>query len=277
MIFLFHPEHSPECKLWAFFMERIQKYKLLSFITLCKKERRNSVCLYKNESISNRAKTLGIGFNNFKRYKQLCLDNNLLRVTSKGNYVFVKMRDIITFMNDGVFNEKNLTFNRFVCFFNYTSYEKLTFKNIYNQIRKSIVLKNYAQQQYNINRNQLLLDSLSHRNTRAIKKVIKLASKANMSTEQYIKSLPNKNNTIVSGKYHVANLVGMSSSTGQRLLKDLSKKEIKRTIIKELLSTSLNRVEYDYYNDLYSNTTHMVIPSNECIYLYKGSIITILP
>ena len=98
-----------------------------------------------------------------------------------------------------------------------------------------------------------------------------------MSTEQYIKSLPNKNNTIVSVKYHVANLVGMSSSTGQRLLKDLSKKEIKRTIIKELLSTSLNRVEYDYYNDLYSNTTHMVIPSNECIYLYKGSTITILP
>lgn len=258
-------------------MEKIEKYKLLSFITLCKKQRVNSVCLYKNESISLRAKELGIGFNNFKKYKQICLDNSLLRVTTKGSLVFINMKDIMTFMNDGVVNEKNLTFNRFVLFFNYTSYEKVTFKNIYNQIRKSIVLKNYTQQQFHINRNQLLLDSLSHRNTRAIKKVIKLASKANMSTEQYIKSLPNKNNTIVSGKYHVANLVGMSSSTGQRLLKELSKKEIKRTIIKELLSTSLNRVEYDYYTDLYSTTTHMVIPSNKCIYLYKGSTITILP
>ena len=258
-------------------MERIQKYKLLSFITLCKKQRRNSVCLYSNESITKRVKDLGIGYNNFKKYKQVCLDNNLLRVTSKGNLVFIKMRDIITFMNDGVFDTKNLTFNRFVKFFNYITYEKLSFKNIYEQIRKSIVLKNYAQQQYNINRNQLLLDSLSHCNTRAIKKVIKLASQASMTTEQYLKSLPNKNNTIVSGKYHVANLVGMSSSTGQRLLKNLSKKEIKRTIIKEVLSTKLNRAEYDYYTEMYSNTDYMVIPSKEVLYLYKGSTITILP
>lgn len=256
-------------------MERIQKYKLLSFITLCKKERRNSVCLYKNESISNRAKTLGIGFNNFKRYKQLCLDNNLLRVTSKGNLVFIKMKDVMTFMNDGVINEKNLTFNRFILFFNFTSYEKLTFKNIYNQIRKSIVLKNYKQQQFNIKRTQLLLNCLDHRNTRAIKKVIKLAAKANVTTTEYIKSLSSKNNNIISGKYHVSKLVGMSSATGQRILKDLTKKEIKRTVIKELLSTELNRANYDYYTELYSND--IVIPINNAIYLYKGSSITILP
>lgn len=256
-------------------MDIVSKYKLLSFITLCKKQRRNSVCLYKNESITNRIKDLGIGYNNFKRYKQLCLDNNLLRVTSKGNLVFIKMKDVMTFMNDGVINEKNLTFNRFILFFNFTSYEKLTFKNIYNQIRKSIVLKNYKQQQFNIKRTQLLLNCLDHRNTRAIKKVIKLAAKANVTTTEYIKSLSSKNNNIISGKYHVSKLVGMSSATGQRILKDLTKKEIKRTVIKELLSTELNRANYDYYTELYSND--IVIPINNAIYLYKGSSITILP
>jgi hypothetical protein len=256
-------------------MEKIEKYKLLSFITLCKKQRRNSVCLYKNESISKRVKDLGIGYNNFKKYKQICLDNNLLKVTSKGNLVFIKMKDVITFMNDGVVNEKNLTFNRFVLFFNYTDYEKLTFKNIYNQIRKSIILRNYKQQQFNIERTQLLLNCLDHRNTRAIKKVIKLAAKANMTTTEYIKSLSSKNNSIISGKYHVSKLVGMSSSTGQRILKELSKKEIKRTVIKELLSTELNRANYDYYTELYFN--EMIIPINNAIYLYRGSSITILP
>jgi hypothetical protein len=256
-------------------MDIVQKYKLLSFITLCKKSRRNSVLLYQNESISLRAKELGIGFNNYKKYKQLCLNNNLLRVTSKGNLVFIKMIDILTFLNDGVVSEKNLTFNRFVLFFNYIQYEKLTFKNIYVQIRKSIVLKNYKQQQYNIERTQLLLNCLDHRNTRAIKKVIKLAAKANMTTTEYIKSLSSKNYNIISGKYHISKLIGMSSSTGQRLLKELSKKEIKRTIIKELLSTELNRANYDYYTELYSD--NIVVPIYNAIYLYKGSSITILP
>jgi hypothetical protein len=67
----------------------------------------------------------------------------------------------------------------------------------------------------------------------------------------------------------------MSSSTGQRLLKELSKKEIKRTIIKELLSTELNRANYDYYTELYSD--NIVVPIYNAIYLYKGSSITILP
>lgn len=269
-------------------MDRISKYKLLSFITLCKKQRRNSVCLYKNESITKRVKDLGIGYNNFKKYKQICLDNNLLRVTSKGNLVFIKMKDILTFMNDGVVSEKNLLFNRFVLFFNYTTYEKLTFKNIYNQIRKSIVLKNYAQQQYNIDITQDLIKTYynkDYRNTKApkaifrtFKRISKNAAKVSKSSDDYMKSLSLKNKTyIVSGKYHVANLVGMSSSTGQRLLKDLSKKEIKRETVKVTLANSLSKEVYNSYLDMYKNTKYMVIPSNNRIYLIKGSKITINP
>lgn len=267
-------------------MDIILKYKLLSFITLCKKQRRNSVCLYRNESISKRVKDLGIGYNNFKKYKQICLDNNLLKVTSKGNLVFIKMKDIMTFMNDGVVNEKNLTFNRFVLFFNYTTYEKLTFKNIYNQIRKSIVLKNYSQQQYKIDITQDLIKTYynkDYRNTKApkanyrtFKRISKKAAEVSMSSNDYMKSLSLKNRDyIVSGKHHISRLIGMSSSTGQRILKELSKKEIKREVIKETLSTILSRDIYDSYVDMYKNTTYMVVPSQDKVYLIKGSKITL--
>ena len=253
-------------------MDIVQKYKLLAFITLCKKKRNNSVFLYKNESMSIRCKELGIGFNNFKKFKQLCLDNSLLREVN-GHLIFIKMLDILTFLNDGVVSEKNLTFNRFVLFFNYTTYNILTYKNIYNQIRKSLILKNYKQQEYNIKRNKSFMKDLGHGNKKAIKLLIKQARSVGKSTTEYLKCLPKHNQRIVSGKYHVSKIIGMSSSTGQRILKELSKKEVIRIVRTKHLSH--NSQGYDLDSLRFLNPGKAVHLTKKGSFLFLGSIISL--
>lgn len=252
-------------------MEMIQKYKLLAFITLCKKSRTNSVCLYKNESLVKRSKEIGIGFNTFKKFKQICINNNLLR-EKDGCLIFVKMTEVLTFLNDGVVAEKNLIFNRFLLFFNYVKYDVVSFKNVYNQIRKSLVLKNYRQQEYHIKRNKSFKQDLRNGNSKAIRILIKKAKEAGLSTSDYLKSLPKFSERIVSGKYHISSIIGMSPSTGQRLLKELSLKEVHRMIQTKKLSNCQNNYELEALrNDFPGKAVHLTKKGS---FLYLGSVIS---
>lgn len=267
-------------------LESKLKYKLLAFITLCKKQRRNSVVIYKNESIANRAKAMGIGYYTFKKYLDICIKNKLITETTTGHYILVKMRDILVFMNDGVVTAKNLTFNRFVLFFNYHEYETITFKEIHEQIRKSIILKNYKQQQFRIDQTQHLVKfyfNKDYRTQRAKQEVyntyisiVKQARKEYMTSEEYIKSLSKKSRKyIVSGKYHVAGLIEMSPSTGQRLLKQLSKKEIKREVQTQDITNTYNSKTFDFYSDYFRKSKFRVVPTRTKLLLFKGSRITL--
>jgi hypothetical protein len=253
-------------------MQQIQKYKILAFITLCKKSRNNSVLLYKNESIVNRCKELHIGFNTFKKFKQICLENSLLKEVN-GHLIFVKMLDILTFLNDGIICEKNLTFNRFVLFFNYITYDNISYKNIYNQIRKSLVLKNYKQQEYNIKRNKSFIKDLGHGNKKAIKVLIKQARSLGKSTAEYLKCLPKHKERIVSGKNHISKIIGMSPSTGQRLLKELSQKEVTRIVITKQLSNIIQGYDLDSLRAL--NPGKAVHLTKSGTFMYLGSIISL--
>lgn len=266
------PRPSPEFLLWAFFMEMIQKYKLLAFITLCKKSRNNSVFLYQNESSVKRSKELGVSFNTFKKFKVICLENSLLKEVN-GHLIFVKMLDILTFLNDGIICEKNLTFNRFVLFFNYITYDNISYKNIYNQIRKSLVLKNYKQQEYNIKRNKSFIKDLGHGNKKAIKVLIKQARSLGKSTAEYLKCLPKHKERIVSGKNHISKIIGMSPSTGQRLLKELSQKEVTRIVITKQLSNIVQGYDLDSLRAL--NPGKAVHLTKSGTFMYLGSIISL--
>lgn len=270
-------------------MQQKDKRKLLAFITMVKLNRSNSVVLYSNEAKSKRASELHYNYNTFKKNINLCISEGLIKTTKNGHLQVVKMQDCITYFNDGVVDTKNLTFNKHVLFFRYFKYDentKLTPKIIYEQITKSLILRNYAQQQHCINKNQYYIDlyetsfyctnlvrekSFTKSDRSLLNKLSKVAGKLNLSTSDYIKILKEKHKAILSGKYHVADIVEMSTSTGSRYLTKLAKKEISREVIKLRRNLPLNQANYELLQAEYPKAK--VVPSHvmNCFFIYKGS------
>lgn len=252
-----------------------EKINILAFITNLKYKVHSSVVYRKGENKLKKAQSLGIGYNQYKRYLKYCIDNGLTRENSRGDVILVDLRRVLTFLNDGVVNAPNLPFNRFIKFFHYHKYDKVTFKNIKNQIRKEMVLRNYRQQDYNIRKRNELKVGLDNSTKTASAKAVRLAKKQGVSTEDFQKSLSNGIDNIVSGKNHVANIIEMSKSTGLRLLKSLHRdKVITRTTNRVLISPRCNPYMVEAYKEFYTNNT--IIPmTNGMLYRYIGSTITI--
>lgn len=243
--------------------------------------------MYCNEAKSKRSSELHYNYNTFKRMLYLCISEGLIKITKKGHYQAISNKNILTYMNDGVIKEKNLTFNKYVKFFKKYTYEgTVTPKIIYEQVIKSLILKNYTQQQYNIDKIKKKLEvyessfyrtkSASKSDLRLVRKLAKEASVKKLSTADYVKSLKEKNKTIVSGKYHVSNIIKMSSTTGSRYLKKLSEREVKRKIIKTRINLPLNNASFESLKATHLDCTVIPVQSLNCFYVYKGSEIEIM-
>ena len=270
-------------------MQQKDKRKLLAFITMVKFNRSNSIVLYSNEAKSKRASELHYNYNTFKKHINTCISEGLIKKTKNGHLQVIKMQDCLTYFNDGVVDTKNLTYNKHVLFFRYFKYDensKLTPKIIYEQITKSLILRNYSQQQHCINKNQCYIDlyetsfyctslvkehGRSKSDRRLLNKLIKAAGKLNLSTAAYIKSLKEKHKTIVSGKYHVADILEMSTPTGSRYLKKLEQKEISRKVVKLQKNLPLNQASYELLQAQYPRAKVVPIHVLNCFYVYKGS------
>lgn len=242
------------------------KYKILAFISLFKKHRKNSI-IFKDESRITLSKKLGISYNSFKKYYNFCIAKNLL--TPYGQHLqFVKLTKVFFILN--------IDLNKYHIFHSWKRYEVLDIKQIYNQIQEQILLLNFKQQQFRIKKKKkevelvLAVENSKKSHPKKVKSLIKKYgsfSKAKGSISKKYKD------SIVSGKYHSSKLLGCSPSTGLNILRRMNNVSIRRTIISEKLNipytfTSFDNLKKDY----------LIIPSEKkkCFFVSKGSTVEIL-
>lgn len=253
-------------------MDLQNKAKILSFVTLVKLKHHNSVVYRRGENKLKRSRDLGIGYDNYKKYLQFLLDNNLTTTNTRGDVIIISMLKVIAWANDGVVKQRNLQFNRFIKFFNYTTYEKISFKAILNKIREELIMRNYSQQQWNIDRNTTLYEGVANCTQAVIKKVRNNAKKNGQNIDKYIDFLAiSKDKKVVTGKHHVANIIEMSSSSGSRLIKKLvTESKIHRKIKRVLISTQKHKHFISTFKEMFGEDT--IVPFvNGLVYRYIGS------
>lgn len=233
------------------------KYKILAFVTLIKKHRKNSM-IFCNESEVAFAKKLGISYNAYKKYRTFCINNDIL-VSYGDHKQFISLLKVVEILK--------LDINKYIKFFHYKRYEELTFKNIYQQIQDELVLQNYKQQKYHINKKSKELSFVKKavNSKRSPYRRTKEVLKKYGSLENAISSITdNFTEEIVSGKSHVSNIVGCSDSTGHNILTRLATngkiiKETKTLFFKQ----EVNHFNFDALK--YGFPNQVVIPSNSLV------------
>jgi len=229
-----------------FFMQQLLKLKLLTDASFLLKMRNNGILQYGVQTDHQAAASLGLGLVRFESIKSRGLKAGTL-IQTKGAIRLIKFSNICTILNDGVVGEANLMFNRYVeCFKRFTCNGPLTWEKVYHQIQHSLVLKNFKQQQYRIEKWKDTEDayyrigdritSEKKRNS-ILKKVAKCAAALGITTDDWMKRARTKNKQyIVSGKTHMARLLGMSESSGGRILRRMHKLGIiTRTVVMQVL------------------------------------------
>lgn len=246
-----------------------KQYKLLAFITLIKKHRINSM-IYSCESKKVLAKELGMSYNTFKKWFEIAVEEGLL--IKKGNH-HQAINLVHTILHLGL-RKKLWKYHNFCYSWNY---EKLTFKNVYDRIITSIITNNYEQQAFIIERNNVLFgfNSNSKKKSNYIRAIYKKALKLETSTEQLLQyTKENKINKIVSGKFHVAKLIGLSDSSGLRWLKKLHKRKIiKRKVEIKFIPSVTTFEDYDFH--ISNMSTGRLLPVVGGFKKFEGSSILI--
>ena len=240
--------------------------------------------LYKQDSLVKLATSLKINFRTFKKYLNKCIELGMIK--SQGEHLYViNYRDLIKNWCgiDSEHNKKLQKFFTHVFIFNKTDYGKKnpSFKDIYNQIIDSVIIKNFQQQEYKINKQKKTLDlyqksskegchPTSKREYKLLKSLVKEAAQRGLTTEQYIKRISKKTDWYIkTGKNHISKLIGMSSSTGQIRLKKLQKEnKIQREII--LVNTGLPVID-ECFQILKKETKHLIVPKGNVLFISKGS------
>ena len=185
------------------------------------------------------------------------------------------------------------TVNKHVGFFRKVQYETVNFNTVYKTIIDNISLNNFKQQDYNIKKKGDLLKvsklMLRNRNIASpqdrstLKQITKDAAYHGLSTSEYCERIlfrdkPTTHGTIVTGKYHLSSLLGMSPSSGTNAIKRLEKEgKVTRKVVK----TSVFHLPYtnsSFELLVISNSYNTVVPSSyhKNISVYKGSAITLL-
>lgn len=151
---------------------------------------------------------------------------------------------------------------QYVKFFSYKWYEELTFRGIYKAIKYELCLTNYKQQNFNKNRKAKELSFVTNAKNskkspyRRTKQVLKKYG----SFDNSIRSISaNYTETIISGKYHVANILGCSPSTASNVMKEMVAAEIiTRDIVKHYINHPVSHAMYDSLKVRYPNSA--IIP-----------------
>ena len=246
--------------------------------------------LYKKEALHKISSDLGMNFRTFKKYFDKCVSLGFIKHQGT-HFQAASYSQLIKIWEDPFLNTEDHTlqdrkqqfFLRHLYVFNKTSYKKRpTFKDVYNQIIDSVIIKNFKQQEYKINQEKEKISVYKRTKTSrlgsnkgdnrkqltALKALAKDAAKAKMSTDDYVKSMSGRDNYIKTGKTHISKLIGMSASTGKRRLKSLEEsKKIKRERIVE--NTNLPGL-HECFDVLRSESNHFIIQGKK-LHLSKGS------
>lgn len=243
-------------------------YKILAFIVLFKKHRKNSLW-FSNETYSDISKKLGISYNTLKKYTLFCKEKNLL-IPYGDHFQFVKLTSAIDILK--------LDLNQFCSFYKWKHYEKLDFKIIYNEIIHSRLLLNFRTQQFNISKKRKFAEKVKQiENSKkthpsVVKSIIK-----KFGSVRKAKSSISKNFTeqIITGKNHIAKIIGCSTSSSKNILRRMCKQKlIKRTVICQRLKTPFTFTGYD--NIKQKNLCIVPSKKDKCFYASRGSVVSIL-
>jgi hypothetical protein len=245
------------------------KYKLLAFATLVKLHQTNSV-LYGQDGGKATAKALGISYNAFKKYRKQSLELGLLVPKGK-HHQFLGIRSIFKMLDLEEMGKHHR-------FFRYVSYGKASLKVIYNQIVKALVLNNYKQQDHRIKQKSFHIEvfEAKERNRTLDDKFLRVWKKLEKKGETLPSLRSSLQKTIVSGKNHVAGIIGMSPSTGARLLRKYHKAGIiERSIITKRINLEYNHGSYDFIKEFYNKCIVIPIPSLGIFLHSLGSAISL--
>lgn len=192
------------------------KYKILSFIVCIKLTRKNGF-LYSHESDYAASKIFNINYKTFVKYKEICIKKGLFR-ESKGSLQLLSLNDCLQILN------LDLDHCRF---FNHHDYDKVNIMAVYEQIKISLLERNFRQQKYAIDKKRAFLTNNS---INVAKAAYKKASCAGLSFNQYKQSILAERKHIVTGKFHASSLINMSTGTGSRTITKLKGKYDVKTI-----------------------------------------------
>lgn len=241
--------------------------KLLAFVVLFKKYRRNSL-FYKNEKKYLTAKALGISPATFSKYVVEIKKIGLI-TEHPGCLKLAKLTTCIQTLT-GRFNNDFSAF-KYVRFFAGVDYENVNFKSICQQINIQIVKLNITSQDYKVNIIKSAISILkSNRFQKGKTQLLKKAS-AIVGGMSKLKSIDPKLLHNKTGKYHLSKLLGCSPSTGLNRLRSWSKLNlIKRTIVKVNLNIKANHSTFDLLKDKYK---YLLINSKGDYYIQAGSTV----
>lgn len=256
-------------------MQIQEKYKIVAFCSLVKYHRRDS-CIRKDKKKYRISQEFGMCTNSFSKYFKLCRDLGLMREL-KSNYQLIGLPEII--------RKLGLDLDRHCRWTNYDEYEKVTFKSVYDRVVFSPIIKNFNQQQYKINKKQKRLERVFSNSNLSMdqkltKRIAKEAARAGVTFESYIeRMLDSFTRTIVSGKYHVANLIGYSATSGSRWLRKMVENGIiDRKVKWKDAGLPVTHASYDVLIEerRRENGSYAVIPSSRGFRLSLGSSINLM-
>jgi len=206
-------------------MKDIFKYKLLAFVTMVKLTRDNSILQHNKETNESIYKTMGISYASFLKYKKYLVNNGLTKKVGP-NLVIVKMKDVLTFLNEREVSTKNLRFNKHLFFYKKYQHNSITFKDLFYTIVDGVVLKNLNQQIFNRDKTQAQLAAYKNSSNRnkatgqLLKALSKKAARYNITTDELVKRTEASDyKYIVTGKNHISKLTGLSTAASSSLLR----------------------------------------------------------
>lgn len=247
-------------------LTKFYKYRLLAFITALKRVRRNS-CLYNYDSNLELSKLLQTDRNTFAKYKKECVRLGLLNKSGSG-YQFVGLKKAVFIL---LGDEDAL---RHVSFFNQSKSNKLSLSEINEEIKYGIALRNFNQQQFKIKRKQEILQGFRNRfmPKRVARRVKKMCKEYSCQPSDLPRIL-NCNSNVITGKNHLAKILGCSPTAAVTLLKKWNDNNlIKRTVIAKKVSMPKNHGTFDYLKSIYNR---YIIPVSDGYLVSLGSVIQV--
>jgi hypothetical protein len=258
--------------------EDVFKYKLLAFVTMVKLTRDNSILQHDKETNEQVYKTMGISYVSFLKYKKYLINNGLTKKVGP-NLVIVKMKNVLTFLNEGEVNTKNLRFNKHLFFFKKYQHTSITFKELFNTIISGVVLKNLNQQIFN--RDKTIAQLAAYKNSsnrnkatgQLIKALSKKAARYNISTDELVKRTEVSDfKYIVTGKSHISKLTGLSTAASSALLRRMHNSGIiDRKIINYPLKHIPITTPLEVVKEMYPKGVIYISKRYNMFFLSKGS------
>jgi hypothetical protein len=230
--------------------------RVLAFVSSLKNKRINSILQHHDETPSMAAKRLNIDFKGYKKYFHALRILNVSWQDTKGN---IRVRSIPEVLGILAVTCNNPLFNSNLHFFNNMIHSskidrtKLTHRDFLKFIQESLLLQKLIQQEAHHKEIAVQLRKQGiETNRQKVRGDVSLIKDGKELSQEVIESNPTLHDTVsllnrgvVTGKSHVAKILGSSNSTGARTLRRIAaKKFVDRKIVYKNTGVFLNPSEY---------------------------------